>query len=378
MGGVPGIGPMLGSALAGSPLGKMVGAFGGDPAIGMGQAPGGNPFSGMGGGAPQVSASAPPPTGAPGDTSPYVDPRVSAPNSGKPPMVSAPMAAPTVVPTQGGGGNMTNPKESTPATSAPASAGSLAAFRAGIQNNESGGNYQLVGNETNGDRPYGAYGIMGNNVGPWTKAALGRPMGLQEFLASPEAQDKTFDHQFAQYVAKYGAEGAAQAWLGGEGSVGKVDRKDNLGTSVGGYGQKFMNFVNNYDPNAVAGQPSADVMSVKDGMGHSGAVDDHLMQTSLAIMQGKTGAATDPVEPGQPDSPLADTIGRIGNHASQAASAYQGATTGPAQPSLDTGAQDVANASGATMQKRLNGSPNQQQRKQALADRVHNKKVMKA
>jgi hypothetical protein len=204
-------------------------------------------------------------------------------------------------------------------------------------------------------------------------------MGLQEFLASPDAQDKTFDHQFAQYVAKYGAEGAAQAWLGGEGSVGQVNRKDNLGTSVGSYGKKFMNFVNNYDPNAVAGTPSADVMATKDGMGHSGAplgpdVDTHLMQTSLAIMQGKDGT-TDPVEASQPDSPMADAFGRMGAHASQAASAYQGATTGPQAPPVDTGAQDVANAGGATMQRRMAGSQNQQQRKIALSNRVHNRKA---
>lgn len=362
--------------MAGSPLGKMVGAFGGDPAMGMGSPAGGNPFSGLGGGgAPTGAPGAPPPmAGAPGDTSPYVDPRVSAPNSGRPPMVTQPSPAPTVVPAQGGGGNMTNPKDG----SVPASSDSLAAYRAGIQNNESGGNYQLVGNATKGDHPYGAYGIMGANVGPWTEAALGKRMGLQEFLNNPEAQDKTFDHQFAQYVAKYGAEGAAQAWLGGEGSVGQVNRKDNLGTSVGSYGKQFMNFVQNYDPNAAPGQTSGDVMSVKDGMGHSGAplsVDDHLMQTSLAIMQGKDGAQGADVAAPQADSPLADIIARSGAHASQAASAYQGATTGPLAPPVDTGAQDVANAGGATMQRRLTGSPNQQNRKVALSNRVHNRKA---
>lgn len=89
-------------------------------------------------------------------------------------------------------------------------------------------------------RALGRYQIMEANIGPWSQAALGQAITPDQFMANPELQDKIFDHQFQQYVDKYGPEGAAQAWLGGEGGVGKVGRKDALGTSIGEYGNRFM------------------------------------------------------------------------------------------------------------------------------------------
>src|SRR5512139_1042991 len=106
---------------------------------------------------------------------------------------------------------------------------------------ESGGRYDLLGPVTkSGDRAYGKYQVMGNNVGPWTKEVLGKEYTPTQFVADPKAQDAVFQAKFGQYVDKYGAEGAAQAWFGGPGAVGKTDRKDQLGTSVGSYGQRFM------------------------------------------------------------------------------------------------------------------------------------------
>jgi hypothetical protein len=122
--------------------------------------------------------------------------------------------------------------------------GDMAQYAAAIAGNETGGRadpYRVVGVETNGDRPYGKYQVMGRNVPAWTKAALGAPMTPQQFLASDYAQDEVFKNRFGGYVQAYGPEGAAQAWLGGPGSVGKVGRRDVLGTSVGSYGRQFMN-----------------------------------------------------------------------------------------------------------------------------------------
>ncbi len=115
------------------------------------------------------------------------------------------------------------------------------AFADAIAKIESGGNYGLLGPITkSNDRAYGKYQVMGANIPVWTKEVLGAPMSPQEFLANPQAQDAVFQGKFGQYVDKYGPEGAAQAWFGGPGAVGKLDRKDQLGTSVGSYGQKFM------------------------------------------------------------------------------------------------------------------------------------------
>jgi len=114
------------------------------------------------------------------------------------------------------------------------------AWQDSIAKIESGGRYDLVGPTTNGNTALGKYQVMSNNVGPWTKEVLGTAMTPQQFLRSPQAQDAVFNAKFGGYVQQYGLEGAAQAWFGGPGSVGKGDRKDKLGTSVSSYGQRFV------------------------------------------------------------------------------------------------------------------------------------------
>lgn len=111
---------------------------------------------------------------------------------------------------------------------------------ASIESRGSGG-YSAVGPETNGDRPYGRYQVMGKNVPDWTQKYLGKSMSPEEYLASPASQDAVFDKRFGGYADKYGEQGAAQAWFGGPGSVGQTGKTDVLGTSVGGYGQRYMN-----------------------------------------------------------------------------------------------------------------------------------------
>jgi len=109
---------------------------------------------------------------------------------------------------------------------------------------ESGGNYGELGPvvaRRNGrqDRAYGKYQIMGENIPVWTQEALGQSLTPAQFLASPEAQDATYRHKMSQYIAQYGPEGAARAWLGGPGGVNHPERRDSLGTSVGDYGHRF-------------------------------------------------------------------------------------------------------------------------------------------
>lgn len=120
---------------------------------------------------------------------------------------------------------------------APSSTGAPGNAIAGI---ESGGKYDILGPVTRtGDRAYGKYQVMGNNIPEWSQAALGQPMTKEQFLASPEAQDAVFNHRFGQYTNKYGPEGAARAWFAGEGGMNDLGRKDQLGTSVGDYGSRF-------------------------------------------------------------------------------------------------------------------------------------------
>lgn len=90
-------------------------------------------------------------------------------------------------------------------------------------------------------RALGRYQVMEANIGPWSRKVLGYEVTPDEFMQNPALQDAIFDGIFGGYVDRYGEDGAAQAWFGGPGGVGKLGRKDSLGTSIGVYTDKFRN-----------------------------------------------------------------------------------------------------------------------------------------
>ena len=148
----------------------------------------------------------------------------------------------------------------------PSQSGVSSSYRDAIASIESrgSGDYSAMGPVTkNGDRAYGRYQVMGNNIPEWTKAALGKAMTPEQFLADQSAQDAVFDHRFGMYVRKYGPEGAARAWFGGEGAVNKPDAKDVLGTSVAEYGKKFVAAAGGADAGAGAVVPPMSATEAK-------------------------------------------------------------------------------------------------------------------
>lgn len=172
-------------------------------------------------------------------------------------------------------------------TSAPASAGGFGEAIAGI---ESGGKYDALGPQTKtGDRAFGKYQVMGANVPEWTKAHLGRPMTPEEFLADPKAQDAVFQGQFGQYAQKYGPEGAARAWFAGEGGMNDLGRKDQLGTSVGQYGQRFAQALQT-QPESAQGAPNRDAVIQMLGNRRTAPIAQGIIQKSV-------GAQFEPVKP---------------------------------------------------------------------------------
>ena len=113
---------------------------------------------------------------------------------------------------------------------------------------ESGCNYYKYGPVTRtGDRAYGKYQVMGRNVVRWT-CEVGQCMTPQQFMGSPEMQERVFEHKFGQYVAQYGYNGAARAWFAGPGCVLRWCGGDQLGTSVNGYTAKFSAYFNGTIP----------------------------------------------------------------------------------------------------------------------------------
>jgi hypothetical protein len=125
-------------------------------------------------------------------------------------------------------------------TSVPGSDSWLARQNA-IAGLESGGRYHALGPVTRkGDRAYGKYQVMGANIPDWTEAALGQRLTPEQFRASASAQDAVFRHRFGDYVDRYGEEGAARAWFGGERNINNPQARDQLGTSVGNYGRNYL------------------------------------------------------------------------------------------------------------------------------------------
>ena len=88
----------------------------------------------------------------------------------------------------------------------------LDALLRAIGGQESGGDYGATNSRT---KAFGKYQIMPENWPSWAKEA-GLPEGAEQ---TPENQEIVARYKLGEYLQKYGAEGAAAAWYGGEGAV---------------------------------------------------------------------------------------------------------------------------------------------------------------
>lgn len=130
-----------------------------------------------------------------------------------------------------------------PDAAQPAAADPMARAQGAISTIESGspgGNYQELGPITRtGDRAYGKYQVMGANVPDWTEKYFGQRLTPSQFVANPAAQDAVFNGKFGEYTQKYGPTNAAKAWFAGERGMTNPNARDQLGTSVSAYADKF-------------------------------------------------------------------------------------------------------------------------------------------
>lgn len=163
-----------------------------------------------------------------------------------------------------------------------AAAGSMGAYRDAIAKIESGGNYSALGPLTgSGDRAYGKYQVMGNNIGPWSREALGRTLNPQQFLADPAAQDSIFDHFFGKSISKYGnASDAASVWFTGRPLAQGGGAADVLGTTGVDYVKKF---------NAALGSVTSTAETATQGLGTFGNGVGQLGQALSTGAQGGSG-----------------------------------------------------------------------------------------
>jgi post-segregation antitoxin (ccd killing protein) len=111
----------------------------------------------------------------------------------------------------------------------------LTSFAAAIRKIESGsydGNYGAIGPVTrSGDRAYGAYQVMGNNIASWTKEVVGQSLSVKEFLADRAVQDRVFFTKFGQSIEKFGsAADATSVWFSGRPLSRAGDASDGYNT----------------------------------------------------------------------------------------------------------------------------------------------------
>jgi hypothetical protein len=106
----------------------------------------------------------------------------------------------------------------------------------------SGGNYSSLGPATDsGDRAYGAYQVMGNNIPDWTEKHYGTRLTPQQFLQNKEAQDAVFNGEFGSYVKQYGnPQDAASMWFSGK-PMAQAGNASDGSLTVPQYVQKFNN-----------------------------------------------------------------------------------------------------------------------------------------
>lgn len=155
----------------------------------------------------------------------------------------------------------------------PAVAGDIAPYAGAIASIESAhvaNPYAAVGPATRtGDRAYGKYQVMGNNLPEWTKKHVGREMTAAEFLADPDTQEKVFAAEFGGYLKKYGnPQDAASMWFTGRPAAEGAKRRastpegEPLGITGSQYVDRFTSALNSGGPGEASSAPVAVAPSV--------------------------------------------------------------------------------------------------------------------
>ena len=167
----------------------------------------------------------------------------------------------------------------------------------GIREVESGGNYKIV----NSVGATGAYQVLKSNIAEWTKQALGKSLSLDEWLNSPEDQDKVAIYKLGAYQKKYNSwEAAAALWFSGQPNpdskasdggnpvrqyVDKVGKAMKGGKSVGGAEQAnsitdFLSGTGSGIVDSFKGAAKA-LVGIADSIGAMGTFAEFLMKLAL-------------------------------------------------------------------------------------------------
>ena len=111
---------------------------------------------------------------------------------------------------------------------------SVASIAAAIKHVESRGRYDAIGPTTrSGDRAYGAYQVMGNNIPSWTKELLGYSVSTQQFLRDNALQDRVAFQQMSKSFEKFSGswQDVASVWFSGQPLAKARTRSDGYNTT---------------------------------------------------------------------------------------------------------------------------------------------------
>ena len=154
---------------------------------------------------------------------------------------------------------------------------------ANIESRGSGG-YSAIGPKTRtGDRAYGKYQVMGDNLPKWTKKYFGKVLSPQEFLNNPEAQEAVFRGEFGSYVNQYGnPQDAASIWFTGRPANLGAKRSDGYNTGAQ-YVTKFNKFLGGTD--MAQAQVNSNPLDMLLKLGGLGGATDSKPQNTLPPFQ---------------------------------------------------------------------------------------------
>lgn len=131
-----------------------------------------------------------------------------------------------------------------PQPSAPRVNPQLQGFLRAISAQESGNDYGAVGTPTKYGTAYGKYQILDQNFvnpGGWDLEALDRDITLEQYMRTPEFQERMARAKLTEYFRQFGAEGAAKAWYAGPGNaMTNSDAPQYGGPSINDYAAQVL------------------------------------------------------------------------------------------------------------------------------------------
>lgn len=117
----------------------------------------------------------------------------------------------------------------------------------GVGERESNGKYNAIGTITkSGDRAYGKYQVMGNNIPHWTKRYLGKEMTPDQFMNDPLAQELLAGMIFTERIGKHqNIHDPVALWFSGQ-PLANNNAMDITGTSVPEYVRDVLHITKAY------------------------------------------------------------------------------------------------------------------------------------